>query len=851
MGIEDKTPSEGTAQGKKLKISFGRAHRGKVKNRSISWPDFIDLLREPVRSKETFREYLKLPKTEQDALKNVGFFVGGHCDGGIRKNGQVQERDLVALDLDDAEPWMLEALREGTTGLGDCSYVVYSTRKHQDEMPRVRVVIPLRQPVTPEQHHALSRILASKIDESMDAVDPISFRAAQFMYLPSVCRDGDWFWHEHEGLWINPKEVLTEFGDWEDHTKLPCSDKRGEAEAFGGKKPEDPTEKKGLIGAFCRVYSVPEAIEKHLSDVYLEGTEEGRYTYAHGSSANGAVVYDGGNFLYSNHATDPAGGHSQNAFDLVRIHKFEHLDKDIKADTTLTKLPSFMAMEELLAEDPEVQREFAKTKRPELTADDFDSFGGDDPEDSEDPLAGLVDNDDAWDWMSDLKKTKDGEIVKSLDNIQLIIGNDPRLVGTCRKNLFNQDVVFTRRLAELQVLDAVNGDEWTDSHDYRVRHILESQQRRKGYDLAAVAKADIRAAVDIVAGRNSFHPVKDYFASLEWDKKPRLDMMFVDYLGSEDNVYTRSAARKFMVAAVARIFKPGTKFDFVPILEGIQGKRKSTFVETLSKGWFNELTSGFEDPKKLVENTRNCLIMEIGELKGFSKAEIASLKLFFSRRSDTCRLAYESRSRRFWRQFVFMGTTNDDDIGYLRDMTGNRRYWPIRVTVEEIDIALLEENLDQLWAEAIYRFESGEKLYLDDPKAEELAKVAQGERVEQNEDMALAGVITEWLNKPVPEDLYEHEVGESDFNDLDGKMMLRDKVCLLEIWCECIGGLRDKYNRQQANTLSRAMSLVTGWERATGGFRSQRFGVRYGVQMAYVRTESPPDDSELLSFLDE
>lgn len=893
MGTTLSFSDSGRGDGRLLRISTGRKSLGKVKNKKMSWEDLLSSLSQPSTSNETLREYLKLSKAEQDELKNVGFFVGGHCDEGRRKNQFLHEKDILSLDFDECTPEILNNLLNPETQgvLRQYAFAIYTTRKHTEESPRFRLVFPLKQAVTQEQHDALARIVSSFVDETMDSVDPTCFRIAQLMYFPSVCKDADFVFYENKGDWLNPARVLDDFGDWKDYTKLPFSEKRGEASASSGKKPEDPTGKRNLIGAFCRVYSVEDAISEFIPDVYSEGSEPGRYTYNSGSTANGAVVYDGGQFLFSNHATDPAYGHSQNAFDLVRIHLFNHLDSEASDNTPVTKMPSYLAMEQLLDDYPDVQSEFSKAKRPFLTEDDFDDISDSgietaDPErkpktavaddllsflqddtanddfDSDNILSEFTggydadDDDQMWGWMSYLKKTKEGELVKNLDNFQLIISNDPRLKGVCRKNLFNQDLVFSRRLAELTVLDKINGDEWTDSHDARVRLILESPQKRKGYDFMSVAKTDIRAALDIAAGRDSFHPVKEFLDSLEWDGVERLDFLFIKYLGCEDNIYTRHIARKFLTGAVARIYEPGCKFDFVPILEGSQGKKKSTFAEELSVGWFGELTSGFEDSKKLVEITRNCWIMEIPELKGFSKSEINSLKSFFSRKSDVCRLSYEARSRRFHRQFVFIGTTNDDETGYLRDLTGNRRYWPVKVKVDNIDVDGLRKELKQIWAEAKFRYQQSEPLYLEDPEAEALAKAAQGLRVEQSEEMALSGAIQEWLDKEIPEDHYDTPHGEAnDFTDLSIPTVKRDKVCLIEIWVECFGEPIGRYTRQQANTLSKAMSLVEGWGKPETGNGSCRFGSRYGVQKAYVRKaeagdeSQAPEDDDPLSFL--
>lgn len=822
-----------SGEGRRLRVSTGHKSLGRAKNRNWTWLELIDRLKEPVRSQESMKEYLRMAKSDQDRLKNVGFFVCGHCDNGIRRKDAIHERDLIALDLDEATSDLLFNIDIGAHDLAGFEFFAYSTRKHTPENPRIRVVIPLTRGVTPEEHHALSRIASYMIDETMDSVDPVSFRMAQVMYFPSICRDGEFFTYHNEGRWMNPSQVLDAFGDWQDHTKLPYSEKRGEAKALANKKVEDPTEKRGLVGAFCRVYDIESAIEKFLSDVYLPGTD-GRYTYANGSSSNGAIVYDDGKILFSNHSTDPAGERSQNAFDLVRIHKFGHLDDDIVASLTSTQTPSYKEMENFLASDSEVQKEFRKNHLPDVTDEDFDEF--DEivipKKASAEKAAPESDKDqssDDKDWVELLDVDKEGRITKSLDNIIVIMQNDPRLKGVVRKNLFRAELAACKRLGDLRIKNRRDGDAWTDTHDHLLRHILEKPVQKGGYGMTAVPKSDVVAAVDLVAVENSFHPVRDYLAALEWDGTKRLDSWMIKYLGAEDSKYIRAVSRKMMCAAVARVFEPGVKFDQVVILEGLQGIRKSTLVSTLSRGWFAELVSGFEDAKKFVENTKGAWFIEVPELSGFSKAEVNQLKGFFSRTHETCRMAYATRASTFPRQCVFIGTTNEKD--YLRDATGNRRYWPVPVNVDWIDIEGLDAEADQLWAEAKAVWDAGEPLWLDEDDARGLAEKYQAERVEESDVDGMAGMIESWLSQPARVDRYENSA-DADFDD-GPDIHERRRVCLLEIWVDCLNSRPQDYSAIEARKLGKAMSRVKGWKK----HGNLVFGSRFGTQKSWVKDD--------------
>lgn len=214
---------------------------------------------------------------------------------------------------------------------------------------------------------------------------------------------------------------------------------------------------------------------------------------------------------------------------------------------------------------------------------------------------------------------------------------------------------------------------------------------------------------------NRYHPVRRYFKSLEWDGKPRLDKWLINYLGAEDNPYVRAVGAIVLIAAVRRIRKPGTKFDTMLILEGIQGSGKSTALKTLAinEDWFTDCVSLKHDSKVLIEQTGGKFIVEVPELSGMRHTEIEQIKANLSRTRDRARKAYDRLTAEVERQFIVIGTTNVDDSGcaaYLKDHTGNRRFWP--VLTNEVDLRGLKRDRDQLWAEAAERERDGESIIL-------------------------------------------------------------------------------------------------------------------------------------------
>lgn len=453
-------------------------------------------------------------------------------------------------------------------------------------------------------------------------------------------------------------------------------------------------------------------------------------------------------------------------------------------------------------------------------------------------------------WSSLLDINEEGGIKANLHNLRLIVENDVWTRDVAAFNEFTQEVVqrgnpgtknAKRKNAAKPVLqlsgpswqlrDRVNGDFWTEDKDNAIRALIEAPKTQGGYGIK-VPDRDLRAAIDIVGRKNCFHPVREYLSGLTWDGVSRVEGLFSSYLGSPDDAYTRSVGRLMMIAAVTRVFEPGHKFDFAVILQGLQGKRKSTFISVLAKSWFAELEGDIEDPRQMVESMQGSWILEIGELGGFARADVRHIKSFISRRSDKVRLAYAKRAQEYHRQCIFIGSTNDDK--YLKDDTGGRRFWPIACSVDGIDTDRLAGEIDQMWAEARVLYEQMRKqqpkgtlpLYLADEEAQTIAaRLQESARVESADD-AVAGQIDAWLEAPI------NSGSIDDDTDANGKPLYRTETCLIELWVDCLGKERGHYNQQVAQMLGRAMSKLTGWK-ADGRFLTFS---KWGRQRLYQRS---------------
>ena len=774
-----------------MKIAVGNSRMDKKwKNRDISWEDLCQRVSSTIRTTETVEEYRKLKKGAQDNIKDVGGFVGGQLREGRRKNGMVLCRSMLTLDMDYGKPGGWDEIDL----LHDFQCCVYSTHKHTPEHPRLRMIIPLARDITEEEYPAVARMVAKEI--GIDLFDDTTYEACRLMYWPSTSANGEFFYKTKDGPLLDPDAYLAKYADWRDVSTWPVSSRQSEAVRRSITQQADPLEKPGIVGAFCRAYTIEEAIETFLSDVYEPSSMNGRYDYIPADSAAGVVVYDG-KFAYSHHATDPVCGKLLNAFDLVRLHKFRELDENVGLDTPPGKLPSFKAMGDFALADDKVKAVFAEERVAQASAEFSDE-----------------------DWQNGLELEKSGHVKNTLRNLTLILENDPNLKG----------VVFNQLLDGMEIKGEVPWNHpskfWRDADDAQLISYVDAHYgtfSARNYDIAVTKVADDRA----------YHPIREFIESLpEWDKVPRVDTLLVDYLGAGDTAYVRAVTRKTLCAAISRVLRPGCKFDSMLVLNGPQGVGKSTLIAKLAGEWFSDsLNLGDTKDKTAAEKLQGYWILEIGELAGLKKAEVETLRSFLSRQNDIYRAAFGKRATPHLRQCVFFGTTNAES-GYLRDTTGNRRFWPVKTpgSGKKQSWNLTHEEILQIWAEALVYVRQGEKLYLS-PEMDALAKDEQREAMESDER---EGLVREYLDTLLPErwaemDLFERRnfLTGSDFGGLQEKgTVKRTNVSNMEIWCECFGKERANLRRTDSNELTGILARL-GWKREESKVRIPLYGPQY------------------------
>ncbi len=789
-----------------MKIAVGNSRMDKRwKNRDISWEDFKNSVRQTRRTTETISEFRKMGRTQQDAIKDVGGFVGGALREGKRRNGFVLCRSLLTLDMDYAKPGIWEQIES----LHDWACCIYSTHKHTPEAPRLRLTLPLAREVSEDEYPALGRMAAKEI--GIDLFDDTTYEACRLMYWPSTPSDGEFVFREKDGPFLDPDTYLAKYADWRDASMWPVSSRQSEVVRRQITEQADPLTKNGVVGAFCRAYPIEDAIETFLSDIYEPSAMNGRYDYIPADSSAGLVLYDS-KFAYSHHATDPACGKLLNAFDLVRIHRFRTLDDKTSENTPPGKLPSFKAMTELAVGDERVKEQFAEERKASVK-DDFSDE----------------------DWQKRLEFEKSGKVKDTLDNIVLIIQKDENLQGIAFNR--HRDGIDARNdLPWEQIKDG-----WNDSDNASLKVYL-----NKIYGIYSPTKT--KDAVLAVATSRAYHPIQEYLDSLpEWDGMSRINALLSDYFGAEQNSYTEAAIRKTLVAAVARIYHPGTKFDSVLILNGPQGIGKSTFFAKLAGAWFSDsLTITDMKDKAGPEKLQGYWVLELGELAGMRKADVETVKSFISRVDDKYRASYGLNVESHPRQCVIVGSTNTES-GFLRDITGNRRFWPVRIsgTGMKKPWQITPSEVAQIWAEAIALYKKGEKLYLEGNDA--ILAVSEQADAMENDDRE--GIVRAYLDTLLPEQwdsksLYERRnfLNGSEFgSDAHQGVVQRKLLCNMEIWCECFGKDPSMLKRSDSYEISSILRKIGGWDKydgtKTGTFQFPIFG----NQRALMRKQEKQD----------
>lgn len=780
----------------------------------MNYSDLVKKLKTPTRSVESLEDYLKMKRPQQDALKDVGGFIGGALRGNQRLSHNVESRDLITLDFDNIASGMTDEVIKRVQILG-CNYVIYSTRKHASYKPRLRIIIPTDRSVTVDEYEPIARKVAAMI--GIEMADPTTFQASRLMYWPSCSKDSEYVYKFEDKPFLSADGILNQYEDWKDISCWPQVPGIDIKQRHLVDKQQDPTTKKGLVGAFCRTYDIFTAMDKFIPGAYEDTGKEDRYTYAGGSTSGGAVIYQDGMFLYSHHATDPCCGQLVNAWDLIRLHKFSDLDEDAAQGTPVSKMPSYTAMKELVRSDKAVMVKLDE-ERQEQAGDYFKDLGQ--TSGSRQGIEAIEEDN----WRELLEKNPNtAKNEKTIANIVLILTND---TGYKNKIWFDD---FAGRLMVTCPLpwDSSEGNrEWKDSDDAQLSLRLEKEYQITGKD-------KIETAVKVVSDNNKRNEVKNLIQSFKWDGVQRIPTLLHDYLGAEQSIYAEDIMKKSLAAAVARAFSDsGVKYDYMVIFAGKQGLGKSTFLSKLGMDWFSDSLYNFEG-KEAAELIQGTLINEVGELSAMNKSETEAIKQFLSKTHDIYRAAYGRHTFKRPRRCVFFGSTNSD--AFLKDATGNRRFWPIKVGVVPTTKNIftdLDNEIPQIWAEAYMYYVLGEPLYLEG----ESKAISESLQEDFREIDPWQSEIEEFLAKKIPIDWYSLELGQQRAYiqgnlQTESLLMDRDRVCIKELWQVCFNSDIKFCNKRESNRIASILTGLSGWSRIE---KSARFGI-YGVQKGFEK----------------
>lgn len=631
--------------------------------------EFFNRLSKSVPLDQTWGEYQALPKAQRDDLKDKGGFVAGVLDGGHRRSGCVVNRCAAVLDLDSLPSGTTEDVARRVAGLG-VAYCIYSTASHHSSKPRLRVVVPFAEDVSADQYRPIVRLLAQMIQRELSWFDATCDQAERLMYWPSSCADVGLVYYADSTLpLLDPAALLATLTDWRDVSTWPSWPGSDAIPRLAAKQ-GDPTAKTGLVGAFCRVYDIEAAMTAFIPGVYSPAGE-GRFTFTGGSSYGGAVIYDGGKFLFSHHATDPCGSRLVNAWDLVRLHRFGALDDDAAPGTPGGRLPSYLAMQQMARQDDSVRRELAT-----------ESFQA--AQDTE---------------------TKDDEAAVQLHTF----AGQPLSLAVVRAALRAYGIVCRTNevTGRLEVLGLPSEYSAGNAPNLLPTWLLD---KLKQAGIKQVNRGAVSDYLAVLADADRVNPVQEMLTGTPWDDVERIPAL-LDILGVDPGSLYAVLVRKWLLQCVALAFNDGDiAADGVLTLQGAQGLGKTFLFRRLAvePSWFAEGAS-LEGGKDDYINATGGWIVELGELERSLRRDPGKLKAFVTSPSDNIRRPYARESTWAPRHTSLCATVNQGE--FLADETGDRRFWVVPVTRLDLDRlkALPVEWFRQLWSEvyAVYVQDTG------------------------------------------------------------------------------------------------------------------------------------------------
>lgn len=742
----------------------------------ISWAELSSWAEEPARKKECGNYLLGTIRETTEIHK--GYTTP--CTALHRNKAAIVTRSAVTLDADSATPDLVDRI-EMLLGAA----IIHTTYSSAPDNLRLRVILPISRPLLPDEYHYVAEKLLDRLGRGY--FDPGSSQPERYMFRPAA---SNLEWYQRWVFEGDPVDVDEILEGWETdlaHAPLPKI----------SRNKRDPFEIEGVVGAFNRAYSIEDAIEAF--DIPYKAVSEGRWQLI-GARAEAGVSLVSEGLVYSHHVTDPAGGKTCSAFDLVRLHRFAYLDEDKPDSTPVNRLPSHEAMVELASTD-------ARTLA-ELVGVDFS-------EETEEEVG----------WKLSLRfHPRTGQLKDEIGNWDLIQANDPVFAGL----FWNELTLAVETDRDLPWRSLTKGSIFTETDRAALLFHIEREYKIRP------ARALLDGLVNVRAHQRPVNPIRDYLVGLEWDGVPRVEEALPGVVPTD---YTRMVARKCFTAAAARILSPGIKWDHTLVLYGDEGLGKSFWIEKIARGYASTL-GRISDKDTLITMQRSW-IMTSDEGYSLRKSDADATKEFLTRTEDAFRMPYDREVSVHPRHCVIWGTTNDEV--FLRRQGGNRRFLIVHCE-GKVDFSMVTDDyIDQLWAEAVSLYLNGEPLYLDSDQS----AVASVERERFVEEDALAGLIQEYLDLPVPDD-WDNKSPESrtewarNFREGfaprgDGQI---NKICSTQIWVEALGRPLGDRRRADLLEITTALKSLPGWRILPSRHRIPF----YGPQTVFVRASSEDED---------
>jgi putative DNA primase/helicase len=737
----------------------------------ITWAELLSWVDDPADVKSSGNYFLG--ELRPTTVTHPG--SDATCTDLHRRKVAVVSRSAITLDVDHPN----RDFADHVEMLFPYAALLHTTFSSTPDDLRYRLVVQVDRDMAPDEYVAVAKAIMQQL--GTEQFDPSTSEPERYMFRPAA-QHREWFYASViDGPPVPVDEMLADFEEDLSTKEYPRTKKR------------DPFDMEGTVGAFNRAYADFQLLIEKYDLPYAESGADRWQLNGTRSVAGMGLVAPG--LVYSHHVTDPAYGQTCTAFDLVRLHLFSDLDEGVTAP--INKLPSTLAMMDLAARDARVIAE--------LVGVDFDEA----EEEASDQ-----------DWRVQLRRNaRSGHVLDTMFNWDLICEHERVFRGL----YYNELTMTVESNEDLPWRALSQGGIAFDATDRaNLAHYLE-----RAHGLRP-SRAILDELINTTAHRRFVNPVCDYLDGLVWDGVSRIETALP---GVRPTPYTRLVARKSLVAAVARAFNPGVKWDHTLVLYGDEGLGKSFWIEKMSRGYSASL--GRINDKDTLITMQRSWIMVSDEGHSLRKNDHDAQKEFLTRTEDVFRMPYERESLVHKRHCVIWSTTNDET--FLRRQEGNRRFLIVHCE-DKVDFdALTDAYINQVWAEAVHLYRNNEVLFLDDTESE-VAREARERFVEED---ALGGMIHEFLETLVPEDWYQMGSEErvqwiADVRTglvAEGTMQ-QTHTCSAQIWVEMMGRRFGDHKRIDLLEISNVLKKLPGWTTLPD---KQRFR-GYGPQTIVHRT---------------